>query len=115
MSCPSCAGVSKGESGRKNECGYEGSSGRNKSKSCRGDDSFQKWKKEILAQGHEEKPEVPHSGFVDDDCRELCRRMLRKQKPQPKPGCTCCTFMLAAAVLLAAGVTVALIKKKFID
>lgn len=114
MSCPSCAGVAKGEGG-KNDCSYEASRGRNKTKSCRGDDSFQKWKKEILAQGNEEKSTGHHSGYVEDDCRELCRRMLRKQKAQPKPGCTCCTFMLAAAVLLAAGVTVALIKKKFID
>ena len=106
------------DEGKKN-CGCDGDFGKgNKRKcACRGSESFERWKKEMLENGScngksNNGKETSTRSRETLDCS--CFKKDRKKKDE-KCGCSCCGFFFCAAALIAVGVGAAWVKKKFID
>ena len=111
-----CDGQSHGQSHGQSNGSPE--SKKNEKCSCHGNESFEKWKEEILSKGCKGNgAEKRKNGKKKEEngC-EMFRAMSKKVQQEPdKCGCSCCSIVLCAAVLIAAGVTVAFIKKKYLD
>ncbi|ESO01137.1 hypothetical protein HELRODRAFT_175166 [Helobdella robusta] len=82
--------------------------------SCRGGESFQKWKKEMLSKECSKGScgKNAKRSYSDTSCRAT-----KKSSTSSKEccGCSCASFVFCAAALVAVGVTAAYIKKKYID
>lgn len=107
-----CEGVSHGQTN-----GQSDGSKKNEKCSCHGNESFEKWKEEILSKGCKgTSTEKRKNGKKKEEGCEIFKAMSKKVQQEPdKCGCSCCSIVLCAAVLIAAGVTVAFIKKKYLD
>ena len=93
-------------------CGCDNLGGGDKRKrcACRGSESFERWKMEMLENGKN----GPRQAKVKETIDCSCFRKDKKKKEEAC-GCTCCGFFFCAAALIALGVGAAWVKKKYID
>lgn len=108
----------------RNRCGCDddgvavsGSGDKKKRKcACRGSESFERWKSEMLDNGNTKKEPGGKSRAKDSKIDCSCFKNSKKnKKDSDQCGCTCCGFFFCAAALIALGVGAAWVKKKYID